>query len=80
MKIFVAPPLSVETEISSAAISHSRRRAAAECKTGTETFARTEETIRASVNVHVPLSTSGKRNPLKKAPGLNKAFFSALYR
>jgi len=44
--------------------------AAAECKTGMLVLTSTPVTICASRSVHDPESTSGKRNPLKKADGL----------
>ena len=50
-------------------ISVSLRMATAECSTGTETLASTEETISASRRVH-RFSPSGSRTPLKKAAGL----------
>lgn len=78
MKVFVAPALSVETDVCSAAISVRRKRAAAECKTGIETRTITLETMCASRRVHVPSLTNGNKKPLKKAAGLYSAFLSAL--
>ena len=80
MKMFVAPPPSVDTDVCSAAISHSLIIAAAECRTGIDTRARTLDTMCASLSVHVSLLTIGKRKPLKNAAGLYSAFLRALYK
>lgn len=64
----------------SAAMSHRRSKAAAECRTGMDTRAITEETMCASRRVQVPLETSGKSSPLKKQAGLYSAFLRELYR
>ena len=63
MKTFVAPPASVGIELCSAAISHKRTKAAAECSTGMDTRASTDETIWASRKVQVPLPTKRNKNP-----------------
>lgn len=70
--MFVAPVPSEDKDavVCSAAISHIRSSAAAECRTGIETRAMTLETMAASRKVHVPLATRGKRRPLKKQAGL----------
>ena len=49
---------------------------AAECKTGTEVFANTEDNTTASRKVHVLLSHNGNKMPLNHAPGLNVAFLN----
>ena len=67
MKMFVAPPPSVETAVCSAKTSVSRSRAAAACKGGIEARVMTPAVIWASRKVHVPDSTKGSRKPLKKA-------------
>lgn len=72
MNMFVAPVPSDErdADVCSAAISHNRSNAAAECKTGIDTRAMTDETMCASRSVHVPVAMSGNSNPLKKQAGL----------
>ena len=79
MNIFTAPVLSNDLRDCSAARSHMRNKAAAECNTGMDTRAMTEETICASRNVQVPLETRGNSNPLKKQAGLYSAFLNELY-
>lgn len=51
-------------------ISQSLKRAAAECKTGTETLTKIEEIMAASFKVRVPDSHRGNNKPLKNAAGL----------
>jgi len=70
MKMLVAPPPSLPTEASSAAMSHSPFMAAAEWRRGIDTRTRTPDIILASRSVQLPLETKGNRNPLKKAAGL----------
>ena len=70
MKMLQGPAASGSDDICSAAISHRRWRAAAECRTGTETLATTDATIVASRCVQVTSVSMGKTTPLKKALGL----------
>lgn len=81
MKMLTAPVPSDDSvaEVMSAAMSHMRSNAAAECRTGMDTRAITDETMCASRRVQVPLETRGKSRPLKKQAGLYSAFLSALY-
>lgn len=51
---------------------------AAECSTGIDTRAMTDDTMWASRSVHVPELMSAKTTPLKKADGLYKLFFREL--
>lgn len=78
MKMFVAPALSVATDVCSAAISVRRMRAAAEWRTGIFNLTSTLEMMCASRSVQVPLLTRGNKKPLKNDAGLYSPFFSAL--